>query len=205
MKRFFFIVVLGVMALSAQTSQAQSLTDLFNGLSKLLGGTTESQAQQAPKPVYPTAEEILGTWVYQSPEMVYSGNDALATVAISTLKGQLPTLASKFGIEAGNVYATVNKKSIKAWRGDDKSTATYTYIPSSGQAIISGKFNDRKVILTGVAEVVDGNIRILFKAKELMAIVAETNTFKQNTTLQAIKGVIDRYPEIQVGVIVKRQ
>ena len=203
MKRFLLIVTIGIFTLSAQNSQAQSLDALLNGLSKLLGATTETQ--QVAKPVYPTAEELLGTWVYQSPEMVYSGSDALATVAISSLKGQLPALASKFGIESGNVYATVSKKSIKAWRGDQKSNASYSYIPANGQAIISGKFNDRKVILTGVVDVVDGNIRVLFKAKELMAIVAETETFKQNTTLQAIKGVIDRYPEIQVGAIVKRQ
>lgn len=203
MKKVFIFISLCVSIFSVQSSSAQSLDDLFKGLSRMFGSAAESQPQVA-KPVYPTSEELFGTWVYSSPEMIYSGSDALASIAVSSVKGQLPSLATKFGIVSGNVFATVNKKSIKAWSGEQKSTATYTYIPANGQAIISGKFNDRKVIVTGVVEVVNGDIRILFKAKELMAIVAETNTFKQNTTLQMIKDVIDRYPEIQVGAIVKR-
>ena len=61
------------------------------------------------------------------------------------------------------------------------------------------------MILTGTVEVVNGgDIRILFKAKELMTIVSQTSIFKENSSLQMIKGVIDSYPEIQVGAVVKR-
>ncbi len=204
MKKLILLIAFFATMFSAQRADAQSLGDLFNGLSKLLGSSTESQ-QQVVKPVYPSAEELLGTWVYSSPEMIYTGNDALASIAVSSVKGQIPALANKFGIVPGTINATVNKKSIKAWRGEQKSTATYTYIPSTGQAIITGKFNDQKVILTGAVEVVNGgDIRILFKAKELMTIVSQTSTFKENSSLQMIKGVIDSYPEIQVGAVVKR-
>lgn len=204
MKKLILLIAFFATMFSAQRADAQSLGDLFNGLSKLLGSSTESQ-QPVVKPVYPSAEELMGTWVYSSPEMIYTGNDALASIAVSSVKGQIPALANKFGIVPGTINATVNKKSIKAWRGEQKSTATYTYIPSIGQAIITGKFNDQKVILTGTVEVVNGgDIRILFKAKELMTIVSQTSTFKENSSLQMIKGVIDSYPEIQVGAVVKR-
>lgn len=204
MKKLFFVVVLFFATFSLQQTHAQSLTDLFNGLSKLLGSTQESQ-QQVVKPVYPSSAELLGTWVYSSPEMIYMGNDTLASIAVSSVKGQIPALANKFGIVPGTINADVTKKSIKAWRGEQKSTASYTYIPSTGQAIITGKFNDQKVILTGTVEVVNGgDLRILFKAKELMTIVSQTSTFKENTSLQMIKEVIDSYPGIQVGAVVKR-
>lgn len=204
MKKLFFVVVLFFATFSLQQTHAQSLTDLFNGLSKLLGSTQESQ-QQVAKPVYPSSAELLGTWVYSSPEMIYTGNDTLASIAVSSVKGQIPALANKFGIVPGTINADVTKKSIKAWRGEQKSTASYTYIPSTGQAIITGKFNDQKVILTGTVEVVNGgDLRILFKAKELMTIVSQTSTFKENTSLQMIKEVIDSYPGIQVGAVVKR-
>ena len=204
MKKLFFVVVLFFATFSLHQTHAQSLTDLFNGLSKLLGSTQENQ-QQVVKPVYPSSAELLGTWVYSSPEMIYTGNDTLASIAVSSVKGQIPALANKFGIVPGTINADVTKKSIKAWRGEQKSTASYTYIPSTGQAIITGKFNDQKVILTGTVEVVNGgDIRILFKAKELMTIVSQTSTFKENTSLQMIKEVIDSYPGIQVGAVVKR-
>ena len=204
MKKLFFVVVLFFATFSLQQTHAQSLTDLFNGLSKLLGSTQETQ-KQVVKPVYPSSAELLGTWVYSSPEMIYTGNDTLASIAVSSVKGQIPALANKFGIVPGTINADVTKKSIKAWRGEQKSTASYTYIPSTGQAIITGKFNDQKAILTGTVEVVNGgDLRLLFKAKELMTIVSQTSTFKENTSLQMIKEVIDSYPGIQVGAVVKR-
>ncbi|MBQ5622463.1 MAG: DUF4923 family protein, partial [Alistipes sp.] len=146
MKKLILLIAFFATMFSAQRADAQSLGDLFNGLSKLLGSSTESQ-QQVVKPVYPSAEELLGTWVYSAPEMIYTGNDALASIAVSSVKGQIPALANKFGIVPGTINATVNKKSIKAWRGEQKSTATYTYIPSTGQFTASTSFRTKRASL----------------------------------------------------------
>ena len=108
MKKLILLIAFFATMFSAQRADAQSLGDLFNGLSKLLGSSTESQ-QPVVKPVYPSAEELLGTWVYSSPEMIYTGNDALASIAVSSVKGQIPALANKFGIVPGTINATVNK------------------------------------------------------------------------------------------------
>jgi hypothetical protein len=63
----------------AQNSFAQSLSDLFNSLSGMFGSSTPQQ-EVVEKPTYPTDKEIIGTWVYSQPEIVYEGEDALAAI-----------------------------------------------------------------------------------------------------------------------------
>lgn len=180
-----------------QGVQAQSLTDLFKGLSSLLGSTTTETVVE--KPVYPKEKELTGTWIYTEPQIVYEGSDALASIAINTIKGQIPTLAQKFGVVAGRDYAVVKGSKITAVSGERKAKATYTYIPSTGKAIITGEHNGKKIIVTGYATIKDGMVTVLFDANELIAIVKETQTFKENSTLQMIASVIQSYPGIKVG------
>lgn len=180
-----------------QGVQAQSLTDLFKGLSSLLGSTTTETVVE--KPVHPKEKELTGTWVYTEPQIVYEGSDALASIAINTIKGQIPTLAQKFGVVAGRDYAVVKGSKITAVSGERKAKATYTYIPSTGKAIITGEHNGKKIIVTGYATIKDGMVTVLFDANELIAIVKETQTFKENSTLQMIASVIQSYPGIKVG------
>ena len=183
--------------LGHQSVQAQSLTDLFKGLSSLLGSTTTEAV--AEKPVYPKEKELVGTWIYTEPQIVYEGGDALASLAINTIKGQIPTLAQKFGVVAGRDYAVVKGSKITAVSGERKAKATYTYIPSNGKAIITGEHNGKKIIVTGYATIKDGMVTVLFDANELLAIVKETQTFKENSTLQMMASVIQSYPGIKVG------
>ena len=52
---------------------------------------------------------------------------------------------------------------------------------------------------------VDGRCKILFDARELLAIIAEHySKFNENTTLLMVKGVIDSYPGVRVGAYMRR-
>ena len=203
MKRVLFIAIFALATLCQQSAQAQSFSDLLKGLSGLLGSTT-TQAQ-VEKPVYPTEKELIGTWVYTDPEITYDGNDPLASIAISTVKGQIPSLAQKFGVVSGRDYAIVKGSKITFVSGDKKAKATYTYIPSTGKAIITGEHNGQKIIMTGYLTIKDGMITVLFDAKEAIAILSETKKFKENSTLQMIAGVISNYQGIKAGATARKK
>ena len=203
MKRVLFIATFLLATLCQQSAKAQSFGDLLKGLSGLLGGTT-NQAQ-VEKPVFPTEKELIGTWIYTDPEVTYDGNDPLASIAISTVKGQVPSLAQKYGVVSGRDYAIVKGSKITLVSGDKKAKASYTYIPSTGKAIITGEHNGQKIILTGHLTIKDGMITILFDAKEVMAILSETSTFKKNSTLQMIAGVIANYQGIKAGATARKK
>lgn len=205
MKRVVFILSFVAVCFCHQGAQAQSLSDLFNGLSSLFGSAMSQPAAEVEKPVYPKEKELVGTWVYSEPQIVYEGNDALASIAISTVKGQIPTLAQKFGVVAGRDYAIVKGSKITAVSGDRKAKATYTYIPSTGKAIVTGEHNGKKIILTGYVTMKDGTVTVLFDAKELIAIASETQTFKENSTLQMMASVISSYSGIKVGASARKK
>lgn len=204
MKRVLFIATFALATLFSNNANAQSLTDLFKGLSGLFGSTT-TQQETVQKAVYPTEKEILGTWIYTEPQIVYEGNDALASLAISTVKGQIPSLAQKFGVVAGQDYVTIKKSKIVAVSAGKKANASYTYIPSTGQAIITGEHNGKKIIVTGHATIKDGQVTVLFDAKELLAIVSQSKKFKENSSLQMIASVIQNYPGIKVGATARKK
>lgn len=203
MKRVLFIAIFSLATLSANNTQAQSFGDLLKGLSGLFGSTTTQQVEE--KPVYPTEKEVLGTWIYTEPQIVYEGSDALASLAISTLKGQIPGLAQKFGVVPGQDYVTIKKSKILAVSAGKKANATYTYIPSTGKAIITGEHNGKKIIVTGYATIKDGLVTVLFDANELVAILSQTNAYKENSTLQMMASVIQSYPGIKVGATARRK
>lgn len=202
MKRVIYILIM-CCALT-RGAQAQSLDGLLNSLSNMFG-TSSPQPQEVEKPVYPTQKQLFGTWVYSQPEIVYTGDDTLAALAISSIKGQLPALLQKFGIEPGREYAIIKGAKITVRSGDNQAKATYTYIPANGKAIITSEEDGQKIILTAYLTIKSGCLTLLFDAQELIALASQSQTFKENSTLQMAASVISSYPGIKVGATAKKQ
>ncbi len=188
----------------SQSAQAQSLDGLLNSLSSMFGSSPQ-QTQVVEKPVYPTQRQVVGTWVYSQPEIVYEGDDTLAALAISSVKSQIPALLQRYGIVAGREYAIVKGSKITARSGDKEAKATYSYTASNGKAIITGEHNGKAITLTGYLTIKNGDITILFDAQELIAIASQSQTFRESSTLQMMASVISSYPGIKVGVTAKKQ
>lgn len=204
MRRFAYILLFCTATLFVDCAQAQSLGDLFNALSGMFGSSTPTQ-EKVEKPVFPTEKQLVGTWIYSQPEIVYEGDDALATMAISTIKGQVPTLLQKYGIVAGRDYATIRGSKITVVSGDKKAKATYTYNVSTGKAIITGEHNGKTIVVNGYLTIKDGAITLLFDAQELIAIASQEPQFKESTALQMVASVISSYPGVKVGVTAKKK
>lgn len=204
MKRIFTILAVGAAILYAEGAQAQSFGDLLKGLSSLFGTSTPAEQPQQPQLTFPGEEELKGTWIYSQPEVVYEGNDALASLAISSVKGQLPSLATKYGVTAGKDYAMVKDAKIIIVRGEKKSALKYEYTPSTGKVLLTGELNKKKVQISATVTTKDDSITMLFDASEVVAIAAQTKKYKENSALQMMGSVITSYPGIKVGITAKR-
>ena len=64
--------------------------------------------------------------------------------------------------------------------------------------------NGKKIIVTGYATIKDGAVTLLFDANELIALLKETTTYKENSTLQMMASVIQSYPGIKVGATARK-
>ena len=88
MRRLFLIAAFA--AAFATPVSAQSWQDMFkSAIQSLTGGTSSESAAATAAPEPLPEKELFGSWSYQAPAMEYTGDDMLASLATSTLKGQL--------------------------------------------------------------------------------------------------------------------
>ena len=158
MKRVLLLIV-GILLCTAPL-QAQSLSDM---LSSLLGSSSSSTSQPAEKPVYPTAKQIVGKWVYQQLDMDYSGDSAIASMGVATAKTQLSSVASIAKLSSGKDYVKLSSNgTFHLVSGERKIEGTYSYIPAGGRLLLTAKEIKAEAVVT----LKDGAGRIMFNAKQ---------------------------------------
>lgn len=205
MKRILYILIFAVATFGATSSSAQTLEGLFNSLSKMLSSSESAETKAVVKVEYPTEKEIIGKWNYQEMVMEYTGDSTLASLAVSSAATQLPTLAAKVGITGKEYVRIKGDGTIMFVGGDSKVEAKYTYVKPTGKIIVSVVHNNQTITLTGSVAKVNGGLKVLFNAKEVVAKAELVSTrFKDNSTFAILKEMINSYPGIMCGAIFKK-
>ena len=206
MKRFLILLTLAT-ALASTSAQAQSLDALLKGLASLMGSTTsENTEAQKPKITHPEIYELIGRWDFDTLVMDYTGDSAIAGVAISTLESQLPALTSKFGLVAGRDYINIGEDGLVTFVCGEKRISAHcnSYDSYDGSVDLTFYLDGKTVYVSGVVLQQDGQIKVLFNANKVMGLLSQNYPkFNENTILQAAKSVIDSYVGIRVGATVK--
>lgn len=206
MKKFLYTLLL-LLAVGVSDSQAQSLDDLMKSITSFFGSSTEQQKPTPPAETHPATSKLMGRWVYDAPAIDYKGDSSLAAIAVTTLESQLPLIVEKFDFVAGRDSINVGEDgAITITYGENKVTINCTYYtPSTGIATLQMRVGEQPISLR--ATIIDhaGKVKMMFDAKELMDMVARHySKYNEMTTLQMAKSVIDSYPGIRVGVILRR-
>lgn len=205
MKRFLYIALLCAALLGTHSSQAQSLDDLMKGLSSLF--SSEPAAKEPVAEVHPATTELLGRLRYDALTIDYKGDSTLASLAVATLESQLPLIAEKAGFVAGRDYLEVLDDGTMHIVRDGKRATAYcsSYDEQTGRASIMMQVDEQTIRIVATVIKADGGYRVLFDATELFALMAKHySKFEENTTLQMAKGVIDAYPGIRVGAVLRK-
>ena len=206
MKKFIYTLLLLVAVIASSNAQAQSLDDLLKGLASLVGVTTES-TEQKPKITHPEIYELIGRWNFNGLVMDYTGDSSIAAVAVSTLEGQLPLLASKFDLVVGRDYINIGEDGVITFACGDSRISAHcnNYDSYNGEVTMTFYLKDKYINVTGLVLVQDGKTKVLFDANKIMELLSQHYpNFKENTTLQMAKTVIDSYPGIRVGAAIKK-
>lgn len=204
MKRQFILAAFAV-ALAAPVS-AQSWQDLFkNALQSLTGTSSEPAATTAaPEPL--SEKELLGTWSYQAPAMEYTGSDMIASLATSTLKGQLPSYYQQAGLHPGKATVTFTRRGVfKAALDKQKLEGVFRYDDDTGELTIECLFAGNPVSFTGRAKHADGVLTMLFEANAALgSLRASSQQYAQNQKLQQVAAILEHYPGVMLGAELKR-
>lgn len=199
-------LVVWVAAAWCQPVAAQSWQNLFKDLLQSLGGSSETTQQAAATPVPPSAKELRGTWTYQSPAILYTGSDMLATLAVTTLESQLPSYYQQAGLLPGaGTFAFGENDVFEAVLGAHRITGTYRYAAAAGEVSLSFPLEGKQVSFRGRVTLADDVLTLMFEASEtLRTLRAASTQFAQNQKVQQISAILDAYPGIMLGAKMKK-
>ena len=146
---------------------AQSWQDMFkSAIQSLTGGTSSESAAATAAPEPLPEKELFGSWSYQAPAMEYTGDDMLASLAASTLKGQLPSYFQQAGLQPGKATVSFSRRGVfKAVLDTHKVEGVYRYDEDTGELTVECLFAGNPVSFTGRAKHADGVLTLLFRSE----------------------------------------
>lgn len=199
MKRLFVLAALAVV--SVLPVRGQSWQDLFKNALQSLTGRGAETAVEAAVPQLPSQKELVGTWRYRAPALEYTGGDMLASLATSTLKGQLPSYYQQAGLQPGKATVVFTRRGVfKGALNDRKIEGVYRYDDSAGELTVECLFAGKPVSFTGRARLSDGVLTLLFEANGALASLrASSPQYAQNPKLQQIAAILEHYPGVMLG------
>lgn len=204
MKRILFVTIL-LCGLGVQQAEAQSWKNLLDGLiggSKKQTKTTETVVQSK----FPTSDEIAGKWIYDDAKLAYTGSDMLATLAVAGLQGQIGSYCTKAGLVAGRDAVTFGADNdVKLHIAGREATGTYGYNSLNGMLTITLTVDGKSASFHGTATLADKMLTLLFDANETLQVVKNVSpSAMQNSNVQTLATVIEKYPGLQLGCTMTR-
>lgn len=185
-------------AAAAESARAQGLQGLLN----LFANAKAAKADAHTAGELLTAEQLTATtWVYSAPQIVYSGNSSMATVAIAALRTQMPDIAKTLGLNAGSdSVAFLGDGTAAMTNGENKASVPYMYDPATGYVSFTVTRNGTSAAFPATATARDGVLTVLFDADTSIASLLQmAPELKDNSSLLIIKAVVDKYPGIKIG------
>lgn len=207
MKKYIFILFFGCSLLCGNTAKAQSVDELFQALGNMISSSDSDKKSEEPI-THPDVYDLMGRWLYESLTLEYKGDNPMMGVVVSTLEGQLPTIASKFGLVAGRDYMDVaDDGSLTFVQGEKRLSAYCSYYDDyTGVANLQLYIGSKSISIEATIVEQGGQTKVFFDAVKLMAILEKQyEKFSENTSLQMAKSLLDKTAGIDVGIVIKRQ
>lgn len=198
MKRSKWIIAALLCCMSTEVG-AQDWKGLLRGL---FGSSDKKSEQTAPETTkYLSAKDLTGTWIYAGTVIRYTGDDLLASMAVSALEGQIEEYCKKAGVVAGRDRVTLDGRGGALVQiGGHQAKGSYKYDPNTGSIHIDIAIRDKQGTLTGTTEYENGTLTLLFNAREALdAMMKAAPQLAQNEKIKMASALIDQYPGLQIG------
>lgn len=196
------IVISLLLVFAAATAAESACAQGLQGLLNLFANAKAAKADAHAAGELLTAEQLTATtWVYSAPQIVYSGNSSMATVAIAALRTQMPDIAKTLGLNAGSdSVAFLGDGTAAMTNGENKASVPYMYDPATGYVSFTLTRNGTTEAFPATATAKDGVLTVLFDAETTIAtLLRMAPELKDNSSLLIIKAVVDKYPGIKIG------
>lgn len=196
-------LVAAAIALSASTSANAHLSNVLgNALSK---STLSTIAGVITSKLVPTSSQIVGTWAYQEPAIMFTSSNVLkstaASVVTKSVETKLQSYLTKFGVTKGNLTITFDANKNFYVKLKNKQIASGTYTLSSNDVTLTFKGRSQPCKVT--PQLVNGTLVIVMDATKL-------KTFFQNlgsnvSQLSTITSLLKQVDGMKVGLRLAKQ
>ena len=153
-----------------------------------------------------TKDKIIGTWVYEEPAVVLTGDNALKNIggklAAQAVEGKLRDKLEGFGVKKGCVSMTF----------DDKGNFTQTLLGKTLKGTYS--IEDKNIVLKyggrvsqiiGTTQLDGDNLLIVMDASKLLQYVNILGDISQNTTLKTATSLLSSMDGLECGLKLVKQ
>lgn len=183
-------------AVTAATGSASS-----NGKSSAL----QSIASVITSKMVPTSTQIVGTWAYQEPAVMFTSDNALksaaGSVASASIEKKLQTYFAKAGIKKGNLTITFEEDKTFAIKKSKKTVRTGTYALSGSTVTLTFKGNTKQCKVTPQLD--NGTLVIVMDATSLKTFMTGISSYV--SSLSTITSILNAYDGMKVGIRLSKQ
>ena len=188
-----------------ETTSGSSQNILGGILSGIAGGSGSSVASALStifdKNKVATADELVGTWKYTEPAVVFESNNALKNiggkVASAAIEKKLQSEFSKFGIRKGQMKMTFDKDG-NFTQTLGKQTLTGTYTTSGKQVVLTYSTGLKQLV--GTTQLDGNDLLIVMDVSKLLKYAGSLGQLTGNSTISSLGSLLGSYDGMEVGL-----
>ncbi|MBQ0073306.1 MAG: DUF4923 family protein [Prevotella sp.] len=209
MKKLFFI--LAAMMLTANVANAQLSNVLNQVASKVQSSTTNGNGVLSnlgsiiTSKLIPTSTQIVGTWVYQEPAVMFTSSNALKSAASSLatkgIETKLQSYLSKVGINKGKMSFTFNSDKTFYVNYGTKKVASGTYVLNGSEVTLT--FKGRKNPCKVTPQLNNGSLVIVMDATKLKTLME--NLGNNVSQLSTVTSLLKQVDGMKLGIRMTKQ
>jgi len=196
------LLIIAFCIFGAETASAQ-LSDV---LSKVVGSATSGNSTLSTltgvisSKLIPTEKQIIGTWSYQEPAVMFTSDNALkstaGTLASASIEKKLQTYFSKVGIKKGNLTITFDEQKNFSIKKGTKSVRTGTYAISGSTVTLTFKGKTKPCRITPQLD--NGSLVMVMDATSLKNFMSGIASYV--SSLSTVTSVLNAYDGMKVGI-----
>ncbi len=174
MKKFLAFIACTMISVSAANAQ---LSDILGKVASATSGNSTLNALTGiiSSKLIPTSQQIIGTWTYQEPAVMFTSDNALksaaSSIATKSIETKLQSYLTKVGITKGNMSITFKENKTFTINRKGKTIRTGTYTMNNSEVVMT--FKGKKTPCRVTPQLDNGSLVIVMDATKL-------KTFMQN-------------------------
>jgi len=207
MKNVCKMALIGFMMMTTLGVQAQDLGSILNGV---LGGGGDDMVSNLTS-VFKSDKQansnnIIGTWSYSEPAIVFTSNNVLTKVAAKVAAGKvekkLQSYLDQYGLKQGAVTITFKEDGTLTGTRNGKSLkGKWAVKDSKLQLVVAGI----KTPLQLTTQIDGKNLQFVTDATKLLNLFKTLGAKSTNKNIQTVTSLMKSVNGMQAGVTLRRQ